>query len=801
MQIPSRLAPVVFTAILFTHSARAETEVSGTRAEAERHAVINVTELASREQSTSLVPRQLHRPLTAPGKMRLPAPLRQESRALLASIGSGPSPAMTTNFLALFDDRSSVPPDTMGAVGPNHIVTMLNSQVRIVSRSTGAILSTVTLNSFWSALGGPDTFDPHITYDPFNDRWIASCSADAEIASASVLVGVSATNDPTSDWFLFRTDADPTNAAWPDFDELGFNKTWVVITGNMFRNKGGLEGVWVWAYDKADLYANGSGTATLLKFVDPDPNFFSFSVIPAQMHENVVSTMYLAEDWDNTAGQLRVSTITGSIGAEVLTSGTSFPTSTPWGFAGGKNFAPQFGSKTGIDAGDSRLLSCFFRNGSLWASHTTFLPAGAPTHCVAQWWQFLPNGTVQQFGRVEDPTGNLFFAYPSLAVNANDDMLLGYSRLSKSQFASGNYSFRFGTDAPNTLRTDAILRAGDAVYSKVAGGNNRWGDYSATCVDPVNDLSLWTLQEFAADNNNWGTWWGRIDANPAAVKLGLTRPAAGISYPTAPTVTLTATRFDSGTSFDKVEFFSDGQKIGEDATEPFSITWTGAADGAHSLRAIATLTGGGSSTSALAAVHVGDPASPVGIWETKITSADAKGNEILFLNDDFSITGHGMTLGDFGLFTITGTWSFDQTHRTLGSYTTDFLTGSFVAKVAGGKKFTAVFTPTSLVPIKLKGVPSLPAPDISGDWTATVKVGSATSMENYHFSVSPLFRNVFDVTGSVTGSILETSKGVINFATDGPPARSLAGKANPTSLTAKGVDENSAAVSIKATKP
>ena len=37
---------------------------------------------------------------------------------------------------------------------------------------------------------------------------------------------------------------------------------------------------------------------------------------------------------------------------------------------------------------------------------------------------------------------------------------------------------------------------------------------TATCVDPLNDVDLWTLQEYAATSlggtNRWGTWWGRV---------------------------------------------------------------------------------------------------------------------------------------------------------------------------------------------------------------------------------------------------------------------------------------------------
>src|SRR5262249_49721670 len=96
---------------------------------------------------------------------------------------------------------------------------------------------------------------------------------------------------------------------------------------------------------------------------------------------------------------------------------------------------------------------------------------------------------------------------------------------SLNQFASGDYSFRFGTDPPSTLQADFLLKAGEAFYFKTFGGfQNRWGDYSSTVVDPVNDLDMWTIQEYAATpaftnifgtnffaNGSWGAWWGRID--------------------------------------------------------------------------------------------------------------------------------------------------------------------------------------------------------------------------------------------------------------------------------------------------
>src|SRR5262249_27969524 len=146
-------------------------------------------------------------------------------------------------------------------------------------------------------------------------------------------------------------------------------------------------------------------------------------------------------------------------------------------------------------------------------------PANLPTHTAVQWWQLATNGTSIQFGRIEDPAGQVFFGYPSVGVNRNNDAVLGYSRFSATQFPSANYSLRSCSDPPNTFRADTVLKDGEGPYTKVIlFGENRWGDYSATMTDPVNDLDFWTIQMYAATPTNqfgfpigrWATWWGKI---------------------------------------------------------------------------------------------------------------------------------------------------------------------------------------------------------------------------------------------------------------------------------------------------
>jgi len=207
-------------------------------------------------------------------------------------------------------------------------------------------------------------------------------------------------------------------------------------------------------------------------------------------------------------GYLRVHTISGTVNSPVLNSGfygdpgvyPSFPY--PWEqyVPLDADFLPQMGKTNKIAANDSRIQNVVFRNGTIWAVQTVFLPATLPTRTAVQWCEILPEtGMLFQYGRIEDSTGTNFYAYPSIAVNARSDTLIGYSSFSKVRYPSASYSFKTDAhDSPSVLRGSAMLKAGEAPFYVPDGTKNRWGDWSATVVDPVNDVDLWTLQEYAA---------------------------------------------------------------------------------------------------------------------------------------------------------------------------------------------------------------------------------------------------------------------------------------------------------------
>jgi hypothetical protein len=95
-------------------------------------------------------------------------------------------------------------------------------------------------------------------------------------------------------------------------------------------------------------------------------------------------------------------------------------------------------------------------------------------------------------GRVYDDASltNAYWYYvPSLAVNCTGDMVMGFSGSSATNYIGAFYSWRLSSGSSVRPR---LIR--DGTVSFTAG---RWGDYSATTLDPNDDWSFWTVQEFA----------------------------------------------------------------------------------------------------------------------------------------------------------------------------------------------------------------------------------------------------------------------------------------------------------------
>ena len=76
--------------------------------------------------------------------------------------------------------------------------------------------------------------------------------------------------------------------------------------------------------------------------------------------------------------------------------------------------------------------------------------------------------------------------------------------------ATGDLTAGYSTiDPAGNISAPAILKSGEAPYT-----GDRWGDFTTTVVDPVDDLSFWVLGNYADSKLNGrthcATWWGYV---------------------------------------------------------------------------------------------------------------------------------------------------------------------------------------------------------------------------------------------------------------------------------------------------
>ena len=449
------------------------------------------------------------------------------------------SPLPIDTFQAAKDTNSSVPPDTHGAVDSNYCVSTLNQTVRIQTR-TGAIVSTMTLDGFWSPiLPGGGSFDPRIHFDPYTNRWYIIAVSGAQTAQSSILLAISKTTDPTAGWYQFKVATYSAGTYWLDYPDVGFNKKWITVTGNLFSNaSGAFLSAKLFVFNKALLLAGTSATYTA--FTETT----SFTICPAVTYDSVEPNMYCVESWDGTVaggGQMQLWKISGAVGSEAIAS-VGFPASAGFNWQGqsnavsgtaGADFAPQSGTANKIQTNDDRVTQVVFINGKLWFAHNVFLPYSTtvnPTRCSAQWWQIDTNANPLQLGVIDDPTAANFYAFPTIVANTLNDAFIGFTHFSTTSHPNCGYALHMHTDANDSLELPFDYRHGQATYYKTFGGSrDRWGDYSATMLDPNNLIDFWTIQECSSSTTNYyDTWWAYFKpCNPLAA------PTAGV-VPTTP---------------------------------------------------------------------------------------------------------------------------------------------------------------------------------------------------------------------------------------------------------------------------
>ena len=440
-------------------------------------------------------------------------------------------------------DSLSLPPDANGAVGPNHFVEMINGRFAVFNKTNSTRVKSVTDMNFWTNAGvtftaNLEVTDPRVVFDAYSQRWFAS-EVDIDginFVGNRFLLAVSASDDPTGTWFGFGFSVDPVNGRWADFPTLGVDANGVYLGGDLFDSSLNNVGLTLVSIPKNELLANPPGITGRKSFGTLSYGSRGHVLQPAVTSgaattgESVLAVGDLGLDFQPHS-ILRISTINNAAtpNGATLNSATTLtvpPYSVPIN-------PPQPDGTDTLDDGDARFSGFARRVGDvLYGVHAVQVNDRA----AVRWYKInARNNTLVQSGTISDTNRHFFF--PSIAANENGMVVIGFNGCSSNTFISSYAVVGEVVNGTLSFGDLILLKASSTSYQYVdpSTGVSRWGDYSATSVDPSDPNRFWTIQMYPSSRTAWSTQVTELIVKPLVLSSTVNGTNVVVSWPSAAT--------------------------------------------------------------------------------------------------------------------------------------------------------------------------------------------------------------------------------------------------------------------------
>ncbi|MHB8629528.1 MAG: hypothetical protein ACYDBJ_23735 [Aggregatilineales bacterium] len=551
--ILSILGMLLFTTATPAGAAQGQTGVSGTA----KGVTVTLAELRSRPAPAKFAtPRQASPRRTFSGsanpRVAAPsAPAVSPSAAPSAQTGAGEklpqTPIDEILGLQITNTAGFVPPDTMGAVGPTQFLFSVNDHLRAYNKnSPHTQIFDFDEIAFWGSTADPaGVSDTHVRYDRLSQRWFIT-EIDVPNGNNHILLAVSSSADlSTATWTQFAIPATGAttatdNGCFADYDTPGIDQNGIYIGENMFGGVAPCGG----GYLHTNLYVlqKSSALTSTLHFT----SFFNVAtgtqgIVTIQGVDSVdsLTTGYAiaVKETESPRQHLNVWQINnpGST-SPTLSAPTAVTISAENGAEGGvltHNNVVSVAPTRPMDDIDDRLFSAVIRSGHLWTAHNVIVNSSGDSNGsgrnrdAVRWFDINVSGlTLNQSGTVFDSASSGFLEYwmGTVMVSGQGHVAMGLNRANSTTNVQAGALGRLAGDAAGTMRGFSLFQnsTGDAYYdgSFVPNPANRWGDYTYTSLDPCDDMTMWTTQEYVAGSADGGIGWGT-----AAEKLQAPAPA------------------------------------------------------------------------------------------------------------------------------------------------------------------------------------------------------------------------------------------------------------------------------------
>jgi hypothetical protein len=416
------------------------------------------------------------------------------------------------------------------------------------------VLGPNSISSIWTGFGGAcetgGNGDPVVLYDHLADRWVITQFAKATTNGpiTDECVAVSTTGDATGTYYRYGFHLGsnfydyPHLSVWPD----GY-----YMSMNVFNSAGSSYlGPQAFAFDRAKMLSGLPATfvspvGPLGGSIDPflpadldGPTLppsgapATFIGFPGQAINPNYTTYHFHVDFATPAN----STFT-TFASPPAAGYTSLCPST-------RACVPQSGvaSSSSLDGiGDRLMFRLAYRNFGNHESVVGNYTVSANGVAGVRWFELrnVTAGPVSVYQESTYQPDTTWRWMGSAAMDGQGNIAIGFSASSSGIHPQIRYAARLATDPLNTMgQGEAHLFDGTGSQS---GTGNRWGDYSALVVDPVDDATFWYTNEYYTSTAtfNWRTRVGsfKVASNPTPTPTPTPAPDFSMSIsPSSATV-------------------------------------------------------------------------------------------------------------------------------------------------------------------------------------------------------------------------------------------------------------------------
>ncbi|MFI5251198.1 MAG: T9SS type A sorting domain-containing protein [Bacteroidota bacterium] len=423
-------------------------------------------------------------------------------------------PHAEQNFLGLAS-TGYAPPDPIMAVGPNHVIAMVNSTMGIFNKNNDTVVQTIDLNSWYTHVHTPSGFsDPQVLYDHYARHWIMG-GISTETPNF-LYISVCDSDNPIGVWYNWAISLGAlltpigASGAFNDQATFGFDDKALYIQTRVFNP--GLSYNLAMIIPKSQLYRTNADSLTITYFYgfkDPDNGTNSIDHLKPFVSWGTPGKSFMMSAGPYALNNfITLWTIDDPIGTPSIT-GLNIPVT---------QYLPpppirQWGGGPALENVRNDIPSdVIYRDSSLWMAHAVSTPDGQSG--AISYLRINPfTHTVLEDVSLGKKGYDRF--YPSIMVNKDHDLIIGYSESGAQSYAGAFFTGRRESDPPG-LAPSTPLKEGQDYYSTYSSSypRNRWGDYNGTGLDPTDSLHIWYHGEFTGTGNSWGTQIGKLTSVP-----------------------------------------------------------------------------------------------------------------------------------------------------------------------------------------------------------------------------------------------------------------------------------------------